>query len=121
MKTNQFKIFFTALFVLPLLGFAVVKTSAVRAVHALDDDPVAVYKTKCAMCHKPDASKFFDPAKTDEELVEIVLNGKKGEKPPYMPGFSAKGMTEEQATALVEHMKTLQPADDTDTNANTSY
>ena len=64
-------------------------------------DAAETYKTQCAMCHSPKAEKAFDPAKTDEELVEIVLKGKKGEKPPYMPGFEAKGMTAEQAKELV--------------------
>jgi cytochrome c1 len=35
------------------------------------------------------------------------LKGKKGEKPPYMPGFEAKGMTEDQAKALAAYMRTL--------------
>lgn len=71
------------------------------------DDTAAVYKAKCAMCHTPKAEKFYDPAKTAEEHVQIVLKGKKGEKPPYMPGFGEKGMTEDEAKALVELMQSL--------------
>jgi cytochrome c5 len=39
--------------------------------------------------------------------VQIVLNGKKPEKPPNMPAYGEKGITEEQAKALVAHMKSL--------------
>lgn len=74
------------------------------------DDPAADYKAKCAACHTPTASKFYDPAKSDEEHTQIILKGKKGEKPPFMPAFEAKGVTEEQAKALAAYMKTLKPA-----------
>jgi len=121
MRTNKFKIFLTALFVLPLLGVAFYETNTVGAVYESDYDPVVVYKTKCAMCHKKDASKFFDAAKPDEHHVNAVLKGQKGEKPPYMPGFEKKGMTAEQAEALVAHMRTLAPAADPDANSNTSF
>lgn len=70
-------------------------------------DEAATYKTKCAACHTAAASKFFDPAKADEELVQIILKGKKGEKPPFMPGFEAKGMTEDEAKSLTTFMKSL--------------
>jgi mono/diheme cytochrome c family protein len=71
------------------------------------DDAGAVYKAKCAMCHTATASKYFDAAKTDDELVQIVLKGKKGEKPPYMPGYEEKGITAETAKELVAHMRQL--------------
>jgi len=35
------------------------------------------------------------------------LKGKKMEKPPNMPGYEAKGINEEQAKALLAHMKSL--------------
>jgi len=40
-------------------------------------DPGAFYKAKCVACHGPKAEKKFDAALTDEQLVEIVLKGKK--------------------------------------------
>jgi hypothetical protein len=43
-------------------------------------------------------------------LVEIVLKGKKAEKPPHMPGYAEKGVSPEQAKALVDHMKQLKAA-----------
>jgi hypothetical protein len=58
------------------------------------------------MCHGQTAEKKFDATKPDAELTEIVLKGKKAEKPPNMPAFGEKGITAEQATALVGFMKT---------------
>ena len=71
-------------------------------------DTAAYYKSKCLMCHGKKAEKKFDTSLTDDQLVEVVLKGKKAEKPPHMPGYAEKGVTAEQAKALVEHMKQLQ-------------
>ena len=70
-------------------------------------DTAGYYKSKCLMCHGKKAEKKFDTALTDDQLVEIVLKGKKVEKPPHMPGYAEKGVTAEQAKALVEYMKQL--------------
>jgi hypothetical protein len=35
------------------------------------------------------------------------LKGVKGEKPPFMPAFEAKGITADQAKALAAHMKSI--------------
>ena len=43
----------------------------------------------------------------DAALVEIVLKGKKPEKPPNMPAYEAKGITGDQAKALVAYMRSL--------------
>jgi hypothetical protein len=56
------------------------------------------------MCHGAKSEKHFDPAKTVDEHVQVILKGKKGEKPPFMPGYEAKGMTAEEAKALAEYM-----------------
>jgi hypothetical protein len=37
----------------------------------------------------------------------VVLKGKKVEKPPHMPAYAEKGVSAEQAKALVDHMKQL--------------
>ncbi|MBK6589771.1 MAG: cytochrome c [Acidobacteria bacterium] len=71
------------------------------------DDPATVYKAKCAACHTPKADKFYNPAMPEAEQVQVILKGKKGEKPPYMPGFEAKGMTEDEAKGLAAYMKGL--------------
>jgi mono/diheme cytochrome c family protein len=107
MKLNRVKFFVIAIITLPMFAIAAFNTSAVRAVSSTDEDVAATYKAKCAMCHSPKAEKLFDTAKTDEQHIEVILKGKKGEKPPFMPGFEAKGMTPEQAKALVTHMREL--------------
>lgn len=70
-------------------------------------DTTAYYKSKCLMCHGKKAEKKFDTSLTDDQLVEVVLKGKKVEKPPHMPGYAEKGVSAEQAKALVDHMKHL--------------
>lgn len=73
-------------------------------------DPAAFYKTKCVACHGQKAEKKFDPALTDEQYIDAILKGKKPEKPPNMPAYGDKGVTQEQAKALVDHMKQLRTA-----------
>jgi mono/diheme cytochrome c family protein len=108
MKLNRVKLFAITLFVLPILALAFFKVNPVRAISKIQDDEVkAAYKKDCALCHKPNAEKFFDTTKTDEEMTEIILKGKKAEKPPHMPGFEAKGMTCDKAKLLVEYMRNL--------------
>jgi len=70
-------------------------------------DAAATYKGKCVACHGAAAEKKFDATIPDADLVQIVLNGKKPEKPPNMPAYGEKGITEDQAKALVAHMKSL--------------
>jgi mono/diheme cytochrome c family protein len=106
MTLNTVKMFVAALFILPLLTLAFFNTKPVGTTVSAAD-AAETYKAKCAMCHSPKAEKQFDPAKTDEELVEIILKGKKGEKPPFMPGYEAKGMTAAEAKELVTFMKNL--------------
>jgi mono/diheme cytochrome c family protein len=71
------------------------------------DDDAALYKTKCVACHGATAEKKFDATKADADLIQSVLKGKKMEKPPNMPEFESKGITADQATALVALMKSL--------------
>ena len=70
-----------------------------------DDDAAALYKAKCFACHGATAEKKFDATKADDDLIQTVLKGKKVEKPPNMPGFEEKGVTADQAKALVAFMK----------------
>ncbi len=74
---------------------------------ATDDDSAATFKSKCAMCHGQTAEKKFDATKADDVLIEAVLKGRKPEKPPNMPAFEERGITADQAKALVAHMKSL--------------
>ena len=73
-------------------------------------DPATFYKTKCVACHGQKAEKKFDSTLPEEQLIDFVMKGKKPEKPPNMPAYADKGVTAEQAKALVEHMKQLKTA-----------
>ena len=65
---------------------------------------------KCVVCHGQKAEKKFDTSLTDDQLVEIIMKGKKPEKPPNMPAYADKGLTADQAKSLVEYMKQLKSA-----------
>jgi mono/diheme cytochrome c family protein len=73
-------------------------------------DPAVFYKAKCVACHGQKAEKKFDTSLSDEQLLDAILKGKKPEKPPNMPAYADKGVTAEQAKALLEHMKQLKSA-----------
>jgi mono/diheme cytochrome c family protein len=79
--------------------------AAVPARMASQDDAAALYKSKCVACHGATAEKKFDSTKADDELIQTVLKGKKLEKPPNMPSYEEKGITADQAKALVAFMK----------------
>ena len=81
---------------------------SVRARASADDfDAAGTYKAKCFACHGAKAEKKFDATLSDDEMVQAVLKGKKAEKPPNMPGFEEKGITTDQAKALVAYMKSI--------------
>ena len=109
-RINQLKKLAVALIILPLLGIVLLNSATSRTRAAGDNatDIATLYKeSKCSICHGPQAAKFFDPTLPDEQLVEIVLKGKKAEKPPNMPAYEEKGLTADQAKALVAYMKSL--------------
>jgi len=110
MSLNRIKVIASILLLVPMLAVVAFKTSPVSATRVSADDQAATYKAKCAMCHTPTASNLFDTAKTDEELVAAIMNGKKGDKPPFMPAFADKGISADQAKELVAYMKTLKTA-----------
>jgi mono/diheme cytochrome c family protein len=89
--------------------FAVLLLAPVPARATADDpfDAAGTYKTKCVACHGAAADKRFDKAIADDQLVDIVMKGKKPEKPPNMPGYGEKGVTAEQAKSLVDYMKSI--------------
>lgn len=90
------------------LATLVVVSGATRSESQDSFDAAATYKSKCLMCHGPKSEKKFDPAKADADHVQAVLKGKKMEKPPNMPGYEEKGMTEDQAKAMVAYMRSIQ-------------
>ena len=90
---------------MPLLVTALLISVPARS--ASDDDVAALYNTKCKMCHGATAEKKMDKTKADDALIQVVLDGKTAEKPPNMPAFKEKGITPDQAKALVGYMKSL--------------
>ena len=92
----------------PILALAVLHNVPARTgTMPQAEDTAAYYKSKCAVCHGAKADKKFDPSLPDAEMVEAILKGKKAEKPPHMPEYQTKGVSEEQAQALVNYMKKL--------------
>ena len=125
MKTNQIKLLVIAVALFSVFAIVAFNTTSahtitngIHTVSGTQDDVAASYKKQCAMCHSPKAEKAFDPSLPFAEHVQIILKGKKAEKPPNMPGFEAKGMTEDQAKALTEYMLQLRNAGAS--NSNTS-
>ncbi len=91
-----------------IFSFSVIFYSlALAQGEAQPSDPAAYYKAKCAVCHGQKSEKKFDAALTDEQYLDAILKGKKPEKPPNMPAFGERGVTSEQAKALLDYMKQL--------------
>jgi mono/diheme cytochrome c family protein len=106
-RTDLMKLF--AIAVVALLATIVLRPASARTGAAVKTfDAAVVYKAKCASCHGHKAEKKFDKTKADDALAEVVLKGKDA-KPLKMPAYEAKGVTAEQAAALVAHMKSLHP------------
>ncbi len=112
MNKKLLKAFVTTAFAVPVFMIVFATTKA-PPVTATQDEAAAMYKKNtCFACHKADATKAFDPAKSDDHHIEVILKGFKGEKPPYMPAYESKGIDEAKAAALVAHMRDLRAAAD---------
>lgn len=109
MNTIKFGIFGTIL-VAVLYAAGMLSTTAITASSANQDqfDAAATFKAKCVACHGAKSEKKFDATKADAVHVEAILKGRKMEKPPNMPGYEEKGITEDQAKALLAYMKSIQ-------------
>ena len=108
MTIKRAKLFATLAFVLPLLAVSIFfRATPAVAITSTVDDPATVYKAKCAMCHSQKAEKSYNPDLPMAEQIDAILKGKKAEKPPHMPAFEPKGMTADEAKALVEYMQGL--------------
>lgn len=110
MSLNTIKLLAMAAVLMPALAIVAFHSNTVGAAAVSRDDAATTYKAKCAMCHTATASKFFDATKSDDEMVQAILKGKKAEKPPNMPAFEEKGITADQAKELVTYMKSLKAA-----------
>jgi Spy/CpxP family protein refolding chaperone len=98
----------TAIVVAIIVVFGVSFLSfAAQAQDAQASDPAAFFKAKCVACHGQKAEKKFDATLTEEQQIDAIMKGKKVEKPPHMPSYGDKGVTAEQAKALVDYMKQL--------------
>jgi len=105
-RVKNIAITLTAIFLFGVIFYSL----ALAQGEAQPSDPAAFYKAKCVACHGPKAEKKFDATLTDEQYVDAILKGKKPEKPPNMPAYGEKGVTAEQAKALLDHMKQLRSA-----------
>lgn len=103
MMVRLTKIIFVGAALALAAAFLFVSTPA----RATQDDAATIYNTKCKMCHGAAAEKKFDATKADDVLIDTVLKGRTMEKPPNMPAYGEKGVTADQAKALVAHMKSL--------------
>jgi mono/diheme cytochrome c family protein len=90
-----------------MLAASFVVVSARARASADDFDAAGTYKTKCFACHGAKAEKKWDSARPADEMLNSVLKGKKAEKPPNMPGFEERGITPDQAKALIAYMKSI--------------
>lgn len=105
-RVKTLPIMITALLLFTFVIFGIVRAQG----EVQPSDPAAYYKAKCVACHGPKADKRFDASLTDEQYLDAIMKGKKPEKPPNMPAYGEKGVTAEQAKALLEYMKQLRSA-----------
>jgi mono/diheme cytochrome c family protein len=105
MTINRIKLITAAIMIFPLMILSAFHNNSAVSGAPLDDAST-VFKAKCAMCHGQTAEKKFDAAKADDVLIDTVMKGKADAK-PAMPAYETKGMTKEEATALVALMKGL--------------
>jgi cytochrome c5 len=104
---KRMKMFVVTLITLPLFALALFSPAPAPARAAMQDfDAATTFKAKCAMCHGQKAERKFDATKADDALTSTVLKGK-DDVTPKMPSYETKGITPEQACALVAHMKSL--------------
>jgi mono/diheme cytochrome c family protein len=90
-----------------MLAASFVVVSARARASADDFDAAGTYKAKCFACHGAKAEKKWDSTRPQDEMLNSVLKGKKAEKPPNMPAFEERGITPDQAKALIAYMKSI--------------
>src|ERR1044071_872921 len=105
-RIKNISITLTAILVSGVIFYSVTSAQG----EAQPSDPAAFYKAKCIACHGQKAEKKFDASLTDEQYLDAIMKGKKPEKPPNMPAYGEKGVTQDQAKALLEYMKQVRSA-----------
>lgn len=95
--------------VLPVLGVLALAflSSAMTPSAVAGNEAADTFASRCSGCHGAKAEKRFNRSMSEGQMVEIILNGKKVEKPPFMPAWSQKGVSAGQARALASYMKSL--------------
>src|SRR5215472_10360531 len=94
-------------------AFGVALLVAVPGISWGADEGAALYKSKCAGCHgaggegKPavKAPPLKGSALDADKIAEHITKGEPNSKPPHKKGIS--GVTEAQAKAIAEFVKTL--------------
>jgi cytochrome c6 len=99
-----------------LMSIAVLILAGALTVPAFaQDDPAALYKSKCQVCHGPDGKgsvvgqklgvrDFHAPEvakESDAELIKITKDGKN-----KMPKFEGK-LTDDQIKSLIKYLRSL--------------
>jgi mono/diheme cytochrome c family protein len=106
-KMTKLKAAASSLSVVTLLAMIFLVSGAAQTETKFTDAASYYKEGKCVVCHGQKAEKKFDATLSDDALLDIVLKGKKAEKPPNMPAYEAKGLTGDQAKALIAYMKSL--------------
>ena len=105
---SRIKTTLIGLFTVAALGMIFLVSSSAQTDTVKFTDAATYYKdAKCVVCHGQKAEKKFAAELKDEELVPIILNGKKSENPPNMPAYEPKGITADQAKTLLDYMREL--------------
>jgi mono/diheme cytochrome c family protein len=94
-------------------SLGVVLLMAISAVSWAADDGAALYKSKCAGCHGANgegkaavkAPALKGTALDADKITDHITKGEPNSKPPHKKGIS--GVTESQAKAIAEFIKTL--------------
>ena len=90
-----------------LLGLLVLSLAMSPALFAQGAD---TYKAKCAGCHGASGEGKMGPALkgtqlSEEDIVAVLSKGKEGKKAPH--GKPVSGLSEEQAKAVAQYVKSL--------------
>ena len=103
-----------------LMSIMLVATSMGLAGAAMAVDGVAIYKSKCAMCHGADGQgsamgtafkgNEFIASSSEKVITEVILKGRNGAAKKYKNlsmGMPAQKLSDAEVSAVVAHLKSL--------------